>query len=125
MATYRSHPVWHSGPMAGEADGTAPQNTDGKRLTPEFLAQAGKGRPKGAQNKSTKAMKAAIEAVYADLQEKQREEAGTDNENAHFLQWAIDNATEFYKLASKLLPLQLTGEGGGPIRFEDALDALR
>lgn len=56
-------------------------------------------------------------AVYADLQAKQLEEQADGGEHAHFLKWATDNATEFYKLASKLLPLQLTGGDGQPLQI--------
>jgi hypothetical protein len=65
---------------------------------------AGKGRPKGALNKTTVAMKEAVLSVYADLQE----EAGGDH--AHFKQWARDNPGDFYKsVASKLVPLDVRG----------------
>lgn len=62
---------------------------------------AGKGRPKGARNKSTVAVKDAILAVYADLQ------SGTKKDHGHFLDWAKQNPTEFYKIAAKLLPMQV------------------
>lgn len=32
--------------------------------------------------------------------------------------WAMANQTEFYKLAAKLIPVQLTGEGGGPLTLK-------
>jgi hypothetical protein len=97
--------------------------SDGRKIG-ENRGNAGKGRPKGAVNKTTALMKEAISAVYADLQAKQQEESGEDNPNAHFLQWAIDNATEFYKLAAKLLPLQINGDLNIS-SHEQALDALR
>lgn len=62
---------------------------------------AGKGRPKGSKNKTTTVMKDAMLAVYDDLQAKSGKEHG------HFIAWAEDNETEFYKLAAKLLPLQV------------------
>ena len=64
-------------------------------------------------------MKAAIQSVYDRLQEKSGDPHG------HFLAWAEEQPTEFYKLASKLLPIQLSGdENGGPLqvivkRFDD------
>lgn len=76
---------------------------------------AGKGRPKGVPNKTTAIMKDAITAVYADLQESVEE---ADNANAHFLAWAKGNATEFYKLASKLIPLQVAGDPDHPLVHE-------
>ena len=67
------------------------------------------GRAKGTPNKTTVRIKEAILSVFADLQA----EAGS--ENGHFLEWAKGNSTDFYKLASKLLPLQVTGQDGGPV----------
>lgn len=65
---------------------------------------AGMGRPKGALNKTTVAMKEAVLSVYADLQE----EAGGNH--AHFRQWARENPGDFYKsVASKLVPLDVHG----------------
>jgi hypothetical protein len=32
--------------------------------------------------------------------------------------WAEGNQTEFYRIYSKLLPTEVTGEGGGPLKFE-------
>lgn len=70
---------------------------------------AGKGRPKGALNKTTVSMKAAIQAVYEKLQEDQ------GGDHAHFLNWAKTEQTEFYKLAAKLLPIQIAGDEENPI----------
>lgn len=76
-----------------------PQKTGQKgRQTPEFRAQAGKGRPKGVKNKTTLAMKEAISSVYADLQ------ADAGGDHAHFKGWAQLNPTEFYKIAARLIP---------------------
>ena len=61
----------------------------------------GKGRPKGAANRTTVAMKDAITSVYADLQSE------TGKDNGHFLDWAKSNPTEFYKIASKLIPVNV------------------
>jgi len=67
----------------------------------------GKGRPKGAVNKSTASVKAALQNVYA--------KRGGD---AALLAWADENQTEFYKLWGKMLPQEHTGEDGGPIQFQ-------
>lgn len=75
---------------------------------------AGKGRPKGSTNKATAIIKDAITSVYADLQESVE---GAENANAHFLAWAQANATEFYKLAAKLIPVQVTGEDGEALQI--------
>lgn len=65
---------------------------------------AGKGRPKGSVNKKTAQVKAALIAVY--------DKKGGD---AALLQWAKANETEFYKLWGRMLPQEVTGEGGGAL----------
>jgi hypothetical protein len=67
------------------------------------------GRKKGSLNKSTVAIREAVLSVFADMQ------ATTGRENGHFLDWALGNSTDFYKLSSKLLPTQVTGDNGGPV----------
>ena len=67
------------------------------------------GRSKGSLNKSTVAIREAVLSVFADMQ------ARTGRENGHFLDWALGNSTDFYKLTAKLLPTQVTGEDGGPV----------
>lgn len=69
------------------------------------LTNAGKGRKKGSINKASASMKAAIQSVYDKLQD------GRGGEHTHFLEWAEENSTEFYKIASKLLPMQVDVDG--------------
>ena len=78
---------------------------------------AGIGRKPGVQNKTTVAVKQALQAVYADLQ---NEEGG---DNAHLLAWAKGNPGEFYKLWCKMLPTEISGPGGGPIPLQAELVA--
>jgi hypothetical protein len=59
------------------------------------------GRKKGSLNKWTVAICEAVLSVFADIQ------AATAWENGHFLNWALGNATYFYKLIAKLLPTQM------------------
>jgi hypothetical protein len=54
---------------------------------------AGKGRPKGSQNKSTAAVKEALSMAFEGL-------GGVPQ----LTTWAMDNPTEFYKLWVKMLP---------------------
>lgn len=70
------------------------------------------GRRKGTPNKTTATIKEAITSVYADLQ------AETGQEHGHFLAWAKDSPTEFYKLAAKLIPIQLGGDPDNPVIHE-------
>ncbi len=66
----------------------------------------GKGRPKGSENKVTKQFKDLLAETYQALEEKK----------GHGLQvWAEKHPTDFYRICAKLVPQQITGEGGGPI----------
>jgi len=67
---------------------------------------AGKGRPKGATNKATRELK---EMILQAL-----EGAG----GVEYLQRKAEDprtASAFLSLIGKVLPMQVTGEGGGPI----------
>ncbi len=70
---------------------------------------AGKGRPKGAQNKITKDLKSMILGALSDA-------GGQD----YLAEQAADNPVAFMALLGRVLPLQVSGEGGGPlvIRWE-------
>lgn len=58
------------------------------------------GRPKGAINKLSGTAKENIAAVFVRL-------GGT----SAMAEWANENKTEFYKLYSKLLPVDIKGPG--------------
>lgn len=60
------------------------------------------GRPKGIPNKLTREVKDVIAKCFSDI-------GGA----AEFAKWARNNRTEFYKLYSKMLPIQLQGSGAG------------
>jgi hypothetical protein len=78
----------------------------GKRKPPA----AGKGRPKGALNKTTVAAKDAIARAAEEL-------GGA----ARLVAWAQEdpaNERIFWgTIYPKLLPLQVAGEGGGPLQL--------
>lgn len=56
------------------------------------------GRPKGATNRLTRTVKETVLAAFNDLQ---------NDPKANILTWAKDQPTEFYKIASKLIPTEL------------------
>ena len=70
---------------------------------------AGKGRPKGAKNKTTALLKDAIL--------KAAEQAGGKDGLVGYLKIQAEaNPGPFMALLGKVLPMQITGEGGGPIQ---------
>lgn len=92
---------------------TARQNTDKIRSEASLAnlrANAGKGRPKGALNKSTKLAKDAIAQAAETLGGAER-----------IVAWAQEdpqNERTFWgSIYPKLLPLQVTGEDGGPVEL--------
>lgn len=66
----------------------------------------GSGRKKGGLNKSTKAAKEALEMAFDGI-------GGVPA----LIEWARDNQTEFYKLFTKLLPVQVEGNLDGKIEI--------
>lgn len=64
------------------------------------------GRQKGTPNKMSKTVKDNVLSVFDEI-------GGTDE----MALWAADNRTEFYRLYSKLLPIesQISGPDGGDI----------
>ena len=59
------------------------------------------GRLPGVSNKLTGAFRDAVRHVYAGL-----------GGHANFLVWARDNQTEFYRIASRLIPGEMQGDEG-------------
>lgn len=57
-------------------------------------------RPKGSQNKLTKAFKTALVDVFEQT-------GGT----AKMAEWAKKNRTEFYKIMARLIPHEVVGPG--------------
>lgn len=69
---------------------------------------AGKGRPKGAVNKTTKAAKEAIAEVFEGM-------GGAPA----LLEWAKKNQERFYTIIwPKIIPLQVGGDPNNPIVHE-------
>lgn len=81
---------------------------------PKLFEVGNPGKPKGAVNKSTRVVKEVFADVFSDLQE---------DKKANLKEWAKENPTEFYKLASKLIPVQLTGDAENPVTL-NVVDGL-
>ena len=82
--------------MAGTGN---PQKGVDKRITPGFLAQAGKGRPKGVPNKATTAIKDMIV------------QALTNKGGVKYLEKQADeNPVAFMGLVGKVIPLQTSND---------------
>lgn len=82
---------------------TAVRNTSGLRK--------GGGRPKGVPNKTTALLKDAILAAATKA-------GGKDGLVGYLETQANTNPQSFLPLLGKVLPMQLTGEDGAPIKIE-------
>ncbi len=74
--------------------------------------KAGPGRPKGVPNKVTQTVKEAFEAAFRTLQ---------DQPGAKLDDWAKENPTDFYKIASKLIPTDVKAELSGSVEFREVV----
>lgn len=73
---------------------------------PKLFKEGNPGKPKGAVNKTTKIVKDVFADVFTKLQ---------SDPKAKLLVWAKANPTEFYKLSSKLIPIQLGNDPENPL----------
>lgn len=64
------------------------------------------GRVKGTPNKLGASAKDSLARAFDKL-------GGIER----LVAWAQENETEFYRIWSKLLPLEVTGEGGEPLKM--------
>lgn len=69
--------------------------------------KAGPGRPKGKPNKVTKELKEAILHAFDEV-----------GGSTYLTKVAQENPQTFCTLLGKVLPLQVTGENGGPLTIE-------
>ena len=79
----------------------------GKRRPPA----AGNGRPKGSVNKTTALLKDAILRAADDA-------GGKEGLVGYLTTQAKENPGPFLSLLGKVLPMQVTGEDGAPVRIE-------
>jgi len=73
---------------------------------------AGKGRPKGAMNKTTALLKDAILTAAADAGNK----SGEDGLVSYLTKQAEENPVAFMGLLGKVLPLQISGDPEQPVQ---------
>src|SRR5438045_2043798 len=66
------------------------------------------GKPVGAVSKKPKMIKEWFYETFQALQE-------DETDPAHLSNWSKANPTEFYRLSSKLLPIQIAGDPENPI----------
>jgi hypothetical protein len=78
------------------------RNFEDKEKAKEASRKAGKRGP----GLLTRTVKAGFTDTFNELQ---------DDPNFSLPVWARANPTEFYKLAAKLIPTELTGAGGVPL----------
>lgn len=79
------------------------------KKTKSNLPGPGPGRPKGSQNKTTALLKDAILRAAEKA-------GGDDGIEGYLVQQAKEEPVAFMGLLGKVLPMQLTGDGGGPIQ---------
>lgn len=75
---------------------------------------AGKGRRKGTPNKTTRALK---EAIVLAAEKVGQDGKGQDGLTGYLVRLATDEPKAFAALLGKVLPLQVTGEGGGAVQI--------
>lgn len=73
---------------------------------------AGKGRPKGSANKTTTALR---EAILLAAEQAGHDTRGKDGVVGYCRFLATEEPKAFAQLLGKVLPMQVTGESGGPI----------
>jgi len=74
---------------------------------------AGKGRPKGSFNKTTTALK---EAILLAAEETGQDGEGQGGTVGYLRRLATSEPKAFASLLGRVLPLQVTGEDGGPLK---------
>lgn len=83
-----------------------------KKGTDRKPPNAGNGRPPGAVNKTTKVLK---EAIILAAEQVGQDGRGREGLVGYLKRVADADVKAFSSLLGRVLPLQVTGEGGGPV----------
>lgn len=89
---------------------------NGTNTETAFDRQKGKGRPKGAVNKTTAALK--------DMILKALDEADPEGSVAYLVKQSKENPTAFLTLVGKVLPLDVNANHGGKVVAEVVFKGL-
>ena len=75
------------------------------------------GRKKGTPNRLGSTLRLAFEQTFLALQKVKRRKLrdGSLSAPVALTDWATANPGEYYKLAARLIPQEMSGPGGGPI----------
>lgn len=90
---------------------TAKGNKEGEKNKPN----RGRGRPKGTPNKTTGVLK---DAILLAAQEVGEDGNGKGELKGYLKRVAEQDIKAFSGLLGRVLPLQVTGEGGGPVKYQ-------
>lgn len=82
------------------------------KIEADNLTRKGAGRPKGSQNKTTALLKDAI------LKAAEQAGGGKNGLTNYLKKQAKENPAPFLALLGKVLPMQVTGDDGGPLIVE-------
>jgi len=70
------------------------------------------GRQKGVTNKTTRVVRDALTEAFEALQ---------NDSTANLISWGKANPTQFYQLAAKLIPTQLSNDSDNPLTIQPIL----
>jgi hypothetical protein len=82
---------------------------------------AGPGRPKGVPNKTTQALK---DAILLAAEKEGEDGKGKGKLTGYLRRVAREDVKAFSGLLGRVLPLQVTGEGGGPLQTYERIELV-
>jgi hypothetical protein len=109
-----------SGRLQALPDAYFAERRDMKKQTPKKAVRGaaakgpGPGRPKGVPNKTTQMLK---DAILLAAEKSGHDGKGKGGLIGYLKRVASEDVKAFAGLLGRVLPLQVTGEGGGPLQF--------